>query len=69
MRLSKSSIKSLNKFKTRKAYILLLSEVIMVENLKMKFFESFVKTICINPNFSTSRTPQQNGIVERNNIS
>jgi len=31
-------------FKMRKAYELLLSEVIMVKNLKMKTFESFVKS-------------------------
>ena len=41
----------------------------MVESFKMKSLSTFVKKHGIKHNFSAPRTPQQNGVVERKNIS
>ena len=55
-------LNSQNKFKMRKVYQLLLLKFTMLKILKIKTFDHFIKNNGLNHNFSTPRTPQQNGI-------
>ncbi|RDX71980.1 hypothetical protein CR513_48602, partial [Mucuna pruriens] len=65
MSLLRCFLYSVKESKMKKVLALFQSKVIMGENFKMKTF----KKNNILHNFSTSRTPQQHGVVERKNKS
>ena len=56
-------------FKMKKIFASLPSDQIMEENLKIILLKLFFNENGISYNFSSLRTPQQNGVVERKNRS